>query len=419
VRNAAAYRVDGEVGRYSFDTYRVEEDTGLVSFDTARELFAPLHGKQHYRTRGFKELALVYGVIEGSYRQTARWLNRIRHQPDATPPRTLAEVAEAEGARVRRALEQRSEAVVAAHEQAQGACEQPSVREGVLDGRRVAGARGRLEARAQLSEAQRRAIRDNPVPYEDRIRSVAVSIDEVGVKQQKAQRGPDTPARRPGGRSMVQTTVAHVESAEGSYAMSGSCVAGVLRVVLAYLLANGLMRGRLVVFLDGQKSLRCAVMLVLASTGRLQVILDWHHLHKRAAQELSTGLNNRLYRNEVLEQVMHALWYGLVDDAIAALRRIDPARVREARRIEVLVEALEARREIIPCYALRKELGLRNSSNVGEKYNDLIVSERQKLNGMSWSVGGSGALAALTTLVVNDEHTQWFETGDIRFAPAA
>ena len=80
---------------------------------------------------------------------------------------------------------------------------------------------------------------------------------------------------------------------------------------------------------------------------------------------------------------------------------------------------MERNRSIIPCYALRRELGLRNSSNVGEKYNDLVVSDRQKHNGMSWSPDGSGALAALATLVRNDQHDAWFRTGQIRFTMAA
>lgn len=391
-----------------------------MSFDTAEEVFAPLHGKQHYRTRGWKELALAYGVVEGSYRKTARWLNRVRHQADATSARTLQEVAEAEGLRALDALSARSGAVLEAQPGAgHGERARPGPT-GLVDGRRVAGARRRVEAGVALSEAQRRAMRDNPVGYEDRAQSTAVSIDDVGAKEQKAYRsvGQAGPSRR-GKRPMVQTTVAHIESAGGSYAVSGRSVAVVLRVVLAYVLANGLLRGRLVVFLDGQKSLRLAVGLALAATGRLQVILDWHHLHQRVAQELSEALTNRIYRNEMLEQVTHWLWYGLVDEAIASLRAIDPQRVKNARRIEVLVEALESRRQIIPCYAMRKQLGLRNSSNVGEKYNDLIVAERQKHNGMSWSADGSGALAALTTLVINGEHEQWFKTGEIRFAPAA
>jgi hypothetical protein len=387
-----------------------------VIYDTAKELFRPLHAKQLYRTRGFKELALVYGVVEGSYRQTARWLNRVRHQPEATSARTLQEVVAAEGRRFAEHLAARAEA--AGQVTAPG--QEPSTpARGVLDGRRVAGARRRVQAGVELTEAQRQAMRDNPVPYEDRAHSTAVSIDDVGAKEQKAHPSVGALAPRGAKRPMVQTTVAHVESASGGYAVSAGSVAGALRLVLGYLLANRLLGGRLVVFLDGQKSLRCAVMLALGATGGLTVILDWHHLHARVAQELSEALKNRIYRNEVLEQVTHWLWYGLIDDAIATLRGLDAARMKNAKRIDVLIESLESRRAIIPCYAVRKQLGLRNSSNVGEKYNDLIVAERQKNNGMSWSADGSGALAALTTLVVNDEHTQWFEKGEIRFAPAA
>jgi hypothetical protein len=41
------------------------------------------------------------------------------------------------------------------------------------------------------------------------------------------------------------------------------------------------------------------------------------------------------------------------------------------------------------CYALRKKLGLRVSSNPVEKANDLLASNKQKHQGMSWSADGS------------------------------
>ena len=69
----------------------------------------------------------------------------------------------------------------------------------------------------------------------------------------------------------------------------------------------------------------------------------------------------------------------------------------------------------IPCYAVRKMLDLRNSSNIGEKANDLLVSERQKHNGMSWSKIGSVALASLTALVKNNEYKNWFDTKALKF----
>jgi hypothetical protein len=60
-------------------------------------------------------------------------------------------------------------------------------------------------------------------------------------------------------------------------------------------------------------------------------------------------------------------------------------------------------------------LGLRNSSNRGEKANDLIVSDRQKHNGMSWSKSGSVALATVSALVTNREYKRWFQTGTLSF----
>ncbi|MBI4752987.1 hypothetical protein HY793_01255 [Candidatus Desantisbacteria bacterium] len=51
--------------------------------------------------------------------------------------------------------------------------------------------------------------------------------------------------------------------------------------------------------------------------------------------------------------------------------------------------------------------------------NDLVVSDRQKHNGMSWSMPGSVALASITALVRNNEHKRWLEKGTIEFQLAA
>jgi hypothetical protein len=51
--------------------------------------------------------------------------------------------------------------------------------------------------------------------------------------------------------------------------------------------------------------------------------------------------------------------------------------------------------------------------------NDLIVSERQKHNGMSWSKPGSVALASVTTLKRNQEMKSWFEKKEVEFKLAA
>ena len=67
---------------------------------------------------------------------------------------------------------------------------------------------------------------------------------------------------------------------------------------------------------------------------------------------------------------------------------------------------LEGRRTYIACYALRKELGYRNSSNPAEKENDLIVAGRQKHIGYE-DDGPHDADNILLTL--HAQCTEWYE----------
>ena len=64
-------------------------------------------------------------------------------------------------------------------------------------------------------------------------------------------------------------------------------------------------------------------------------------------------------------------------------------------------------------------MGLCNSSAIGEKMNDLIVSKRQKHNGMSWSKDGSIALASITAIKRNSEYKKWFEEKELEYKLAA
>ena len=51
--------------------------------------------------------------------------------------------------------------------------------------------------------------------------------------------------------------------------------------------------------------------------------------------------------------------------------------------------------------------------------NDLLVSKRQKHNGMSWSKKGSVALALITAIERNKESGKWFEKKELEFKFAA
>ena len=120
-----------------------------------------------------------------------------------------------------------------------------------------------------------------------------------------------------------------------------------------------------------------------------------------------------------LYQLRHLLWYGLVDYAIGYVKALPRSQIKDPEALTTLIGYFERNRAHIPCYAVRKELGLRNSSQIGERMNGLVVSERQKHNGMSWSVSGSIALASLTALTRNHEYAMWFEEGNIEFKLAA
>lgn len=97
------------------------------------------------------------------------------------------------------------------------------------------------------------------------------------------------------------------------------------------------------------------------------------------------------------------------------LNNINEELIKSKSNIERLINYFERNRSNILCYALRKELGLRNSSNKGEKANDIIVANRQKHNGMSWWKKGSIALATITILHKNKEQKEWYKNKKILF----
>lgn len=124
-------------------------------------------------------------------------------------------------------------------------------------------------------------------------------------------------------------------------------------------------------------------------------------------------------RNEGLQSLMRYLWYGMVDRAIESLQSLQDDMIKNPQELHILIGYLERNRPYLPCYAVRKQLGLRNSSNIGEKMHDLLVSGRQKHNGMSWSPGGSMYLAAIEAIKRNDEDHHWFTYEQLEFQWAA
>lgn len=244
-----------------------------------------------------------------------------------------------------------------------------------------------------------------------------ISVDDVLAKKQKeSNREKDAPGKEK--REFVKNTVAHLQNGkQEKYILHAVNLDKLLILMLAFLLSNGLHPGggQLLFFTDGDASLRQGIQSYFLGIWSFKIILDWFHLEKKCKERLSMAMKGKVIRNTVLSHITHLLWYGRVGAAIAYLQNLSKDDIKNHEEIRLLIGYFERNRCYIPCYALRQKLGLRVSSNLGEKSNDLVVSSRQKHNGMSWSADGSASLASVTTVHLNDEYTRWLLHHDIAF----
>jgi len=410
--------VDGEVGRFEFATHSVLHGDAL-KYNTAIDLFAELKGKEFYRTIGFKEIAMIYGDTEKSYRKTAKLINRIRYQvEEGTPYRTLQENTEKEGSNLIDYVEEKTKRIL---------IENGFAEDGVCQGNNAAYANQPVTiSQERIIEAAKTCLDSdigdetlsNPVCYEDPENTVNISIDDVNVKKQEEtrQKGGNPEETK---RKYVHNTVVHVSKGDRSYTLNGYGIKTVLCFLIAFIFNNNLIGDRLQFFTDGHRILNETILKCFNWFNNIGIILDWFHLVKKCKEQLSMAMKGRVVRNEVLEQLLPLLWHGLTDKAIALIEETDRRQIKNQAVMEKLVGYLHRNKPYIPCYAIRKQLGLRNSSNIGEKMNDLIVSDRQKHNGMSWSKPGSVALASVTALKRNKETKRWFEKQELEFKMAA
>jgi hypothetical protein len=434
---------------------------GEVLYNTSRAFFFPLQGEEKYCTEGFKEIALMYGSTEEAYRKTSAFLNRIRHQEDGgTPSRTIRETTEHEGLLIQDHLEKKVSMIFQEHGFTSEGRPQASIsatfappapivkKESVeeaftpsivpdrcqIDILNISfanqDAKGAVETSVDgvvvealnevvsahgLSDRSRIDMLKNPVSYEDVEDAVNISVDDVGAKKQKETREPNPhgpPSKKK--RAYVHNTVMHVEHGGGFYRLHGYGVGGVLRLLLAFLLHNRLLSHRCVFFVEGH-TLYSSVMAFFSWYTNMSVILDWYHGRKKCRELLSMALQGSKIRHAVLGQLMPLLWYGLVDQAIDYRSTIPKAWIKNHDERIHLMTYLDKNRPMIPVSAVRRELGLRHSSNRGEKSNDLLVAQRQKHHGMSWSTSGSVALASVTAVKKNKTYKMWFRERKLEF----
>lgn len=273
----------------------------------------------------------------------------------------------------------------------------------------------KLEAAANAFNVGKEPHRQIKLTWAARIEAdhktcVIVSIDDVGVKHQK-----DT--RKDGGTKngkRVENTVIHVEHDGHRRILTAVGMERALRQLAAYLIANGLEGRSIVFFSDGASNIRTAVAKYFGENAVL--LLDWYHLDLHAYQAISQMARGRKDKKEQIRyEICSRLWAGNVDEAIAYVEGMDKSQVKDEEKRTDFIDYLRRKKPYVTCYALRKEEEYRNSSNPAEKANDLVVSQREKHNGMSWSFAGSGALASLKAAVLNDELYEFLTTDSISY----
>lgn len=361
-----------------------------------------------------------------SYRKAAVFLNRVRWETDGgTPMRTLAHVVETEGQQTQEAINDIAESVLTQNQFDNEGIPKEEVEmptglapeEASLPKEYVTAAiehynQGKTEE-FHIDAAAANQLYENPEV------TVNVSIDDVGVKKQK-ETGRSPAKHRKGKREYVHNTIAHVEKENQCYVLNGSSTPHVLKLLIAFLLYNQLIVDHhLLFFVDGARSLHACLINMFKWLPHVRIVLDWYHLKKKCKYELSLVAKGSKVRNAILEQLLPLLWLGKLNDAITLLQQLQPEKMKSGQSVDRLVGYFERNRDYIPCYALRKQLGLRNSSNKGEKANDLCVANRQKHNGMSWSKPGSVALASVISLHLNNEQVMWCSKHTLSFTLAA
>jgi hypothetical protein len=240
-----------------------------------------------------------------------------------------------------------------------------------------------------------------------------ISIDDIGVKRQKEM-------RKDGGNKnnkYVQNTVVHIQSGDESYYLTASSMDNACQMLVAFLLSNNMVRGYSFVFLaDGAKKIKSYIENYF-SFRPYTLILDWYHLKKKCKEFISLSLKGtKEQKNDYTQSLLRMLWVGNVEEAISYLNQLDGSCIKSRDWLGELTGYLERKKPQVICYAVRHGLGLRISSKRVEKANDLLVAQRQKHNGMSWSVAGSSSLAAITMVMLNNEIDQWLRNHSLSFS---
>ena len=402
------YRIECELGNITTTSHTVKNE-GRTVFDSSSEFFDETGPREPFRSKRFTELLLDFSTDMSNRSASAR-LNRVRLETGGgINPMTLNNVVQREGLAMQRYIEEHCAKTLKENGITIGDSGQlhRKIEFSVQKGEHI------TEEEIQVAADNLKIESFNASDYDAPEQTVSISADGVGVRRQTECR----PCSKLEGEQLkrVNNTVVHVEIGGRHFVLHSGTVIGAFKQLVSFLLHNDLLEKQLVFFADGARDLNNMITNMFRKL-HFKIILDWYHLEKKCLEQLSMALKGSEIRNAFMDKLRPTLWFGRVDEAINLLQTLEPEKIKNPNVLKKLGEYFERVRDHIPCYALRKELGLRNSSNAVEKANDIIVAKRQKGNGMSWSDDGSVALASVSAAKHNGQLQTWVNSRCINFS---
>lgn len=227
--------------------------------------------------------------------------------------------------------------------------------------------------------------------YDEEWKEIIWLGDGVCVSEQKAKR--DKKPKK--GKERVTTEMGMLERKDGSYrtivAGEGINRVELYRAEVVEEYGEEAKQLPVVAITDGARNLKKEVKEVFGAGVRH--LLDWFHLEAKVYQLMTQAAPNKEVKEKVQEVIINELWRGESEKAIQHLEEME---ARNLRKRDELKGYIEKNKEYIINYEKRKEAKKVIGSGRMEKQNDVIVAQRQKRKGMSWSKIGSRSLAIVT-----------------------
>ena len=362
-----------------------------------------------------------------SYRESAAFLNRVMHRDEGAlfHHRTMADHAESVGRRVSEALSDTASSILCSNgfdpdtalpldaEALPGSITKPKVTD--ISDEQWNTIISDMISTYNIDKPEEEQICDIPLAQGMEAKACEtcmISIDDVGVRHQKKTRKNGNGEAKQ--RKFVENTVIHIQADGKAYVITAVGMERAFRLLVAFLLQNHLMEDRhLVFFSDGAQNIRANIDKYFHYRP-YSLILDWYHLVKRIRELSSMAFKmNKEKKQETIRKILRILWPGNVDKAMDYIRTLPDKSIKSKYHAEEMIAYLGRKKANIACHAARRSQNYRISSNASEKANDCLVAQRQKHNGMSWSFEGSGALALLTTLEMNNTLDSWLSEGKL------